>query len=327
MSYGKVCDHRSMVFDQRRNAAYASAIAAHVTPDSVVLDLGAGLGLHGLLAARAGAARVYLIEPSPVCALAREIAEANGLADRMVFLQAPAEEVELPEKVDLILSVFTGNLLYSEDLLPILFHARDRFLAAGGRLLPDCGELWAVPLMDEALHGDHVAGWSDPVRLQGLDFGPVRRFAANEIQWLEGRTPRGQRLAEPRCVVAVDFTQAMNGDCDGEASFEIRQDGLCHGMLTWIRFRVGDEWLATDPLEPAMHWVNAVLPLDPPLPVTRGEVLELRLQRPTGGDWTWRVSAPGGTRRHSSFLSRLDNRQRLQGALALGTTQDGVAAL
>lgn len=55
MSYGQVCDHRSMVFDQRRNAAYARAIAAHVRPDSVVLDLGAGLGLHGLLAARAGA--------------------------------------------------------------------------------------------------------------------------------------------------------------------------------------------------------------------------------------------------------------------------------
>lgn len=318
MTYSQVSGHQGMVFDQRRNAAFARAIATHVKPDSVVLDLGAGLGLHGLLAARAGAARVYLIEPAPVCELAREIAVANGLAERMVFLQARAEEVDLPEKVDLILSVFTGNLLYSEDLLPTLFLARDRFLAEGGRLLPDCGELWAVPLMDEQLHAEHIACWSDPAQLQGLDFAAARRFAANEVQWLEGGTARGQRLAEAQCLVSVDFTQGRDGDCDAEAELEILQDGLCHGLLTWIRFRLGDSWLATDPQEPAMHWSNAVLPLDPPLPVTRGEVLKLRLRRPAGGDWTWRVSAQAGTRCHSSFLARLDNRQRLQATLATG---------
>lgn len=315
MSYTQVSGHQSMVFDQRRNAAYARAIAAQVKPDSVVLDLGAGLGLHGLLAAKAGAARVYLIEPSPVCELAREIAVANGLAERMVFLQARAEDVDLPEKVDLILSVFTGNLLYSEDLLPTLFHARDRFLAEGGRLLPDRGELWAVPLMDAQLHAEHVGCWSDPALAQGLDLGAARRFAANEVQWLEGGTLRGQRLAEAACLESLDFMQATGGDCDGEARFEILQDGLCHGLLTWIRFRLDDAWLATDPQEPAMHWCNAVLPLDPPLPVTGGEVLQLHLKRPAGNDWSWRVSAQAGTRRHSSFLARLDNRQRLQAAL------------
>jgi predicted RNA methylase len=111
----------------------------------VVLDLGAGLGVHGLLAAAAGAKRVYLVEPEPVVQLAKEIARANGLADRIVILEGRIEEVELPEQVDLIISVFTGNLLYSEDLLPSLFHARDRYLKPGGHLVPDFAELLLAP--------------------------------------------------------------------------------------------------------------------------------------------------------------------------------------
>src|SRR5690606_34989526 len=136
----------------------------------------------------------------------------------------------------------------------------------------------------------------------GLDFAAARRFAANEVQWLEGGTARGQRLAEAQCLVSVDFTQGRDGDCDAEAELEILQDGLCHGLLTWIRFRLGDAWLATDPQEPGK----------------RGKALTLCRRRSAGGDWTWRGSAQAGTRCHSSFLARLDNRQRLQATLATG---------
>ncbi|MEE4236564.1 MAG: 50S ribosomal protein L11 methyltransferase, partial [Anderseniella sp.] len=87
MSYSQVASHRSMVFDDFRNALYAQAIRKCVTSDSVVLDLGAGLGIHGLIAADAGAKRVYLVEPEPVVQIAKEIARANGLADRIVVLE------------------------------------------------------------------------------------------------------------------------------------------------------------------------------------------------------------------------------------------------
>ena len=66
MSYTQVTAHRHMVFDARRNAAYVRALEKLVTPDTVVLDLGAGLGVLGLYAARLGAKKVYLVEPEPV---------------------------------------------------------------------------------------------------------------------------------------------------------------------------------------------------------------------------------------------------------------------
>jgi predicted RNA methylase len=125
-----------MTLDARRNQAYFEALKQVITPDSIVLDLGAGLGIHGLLSARLGAKRVYLVEPEDIITVAKDIAKANGYHDRVVCLQGKIEEVDIPELVDAIVSVFTGNFLLQEDLLPSLFYARDRYLKPDGTLIP-----------------------------------------------------------------------------------------------------------------------------------------------------------------------------------------------
>jgi len=309
MSYANVADHRSMVFDTIRNSAYARAIRERVGPDSVVLDLGAGLGVLGLLAAAAGARRVYLVEPEPVVQVARAIALANGLADRIVVLEGRIEDLELPEQVDLILSVFTGNLLYSEDLLPSLFHARDRWLKPGGTLLPDRAELLLAPLCAPDLHAKNVGRWSEPDL--GLDYSVVRRFAENNILWLSRNEIPGDLLAPGSVLSAPDFMTATQADCLGTATATAGSSGLCHGLLGWIRIRLGNEWLSTGLDAPELHWMNAVLPLGPPLPLVAGETLTMKLQRPAKGDWTWSMQAAAGTRRHSTFLAHLHNSQKL----------------
>lgn len=299
-----------MVFDEYRNGLYAQAIRKFVTPDAVVLDLGAGLGILGLVAAAAGAKKVYLVEPEPLVQLALEIARANGLADRIVVLQGRVEDVELPEQVDLIISVFTGNLLYSEDLLPSLFHARDRYLKPGGKLVPDFAELVLAPVSTPDIYSKYIDRWSMPNL--DLDFSSARRFAANEILWLERNEFNAERLGAGVKLSSIDLMTADKADCKGEAHCSIDRDGLCHGLLGWIRIRLGEAWLSTDPDEPEVHWLPVMLPLDPPLPVQQGEEIAITLQRPARGDWTWTVAAAAGTRRHSSFLSRADGPRRLQ---------------
>jgi SAM-dependent methyltransferase len=310
MTYSRVANHGTMLFDATRNRAYARAIASATRADAVVLDLGAGLGIHGLLAAAAGATRVYLVEPQPVVQAAAATAAIAKFGARVQIMQDRIEDVELPERVDLIISVFTGNLLFSEDLLPSLFHARDKFLKPGGTLLPDRAQLWLAPLSAPELHASHVARWSEPV--MGLDYSHARQFAANEILWLRREEFAGStRLAGGAILADIDLSTATHADCKAQAQCKVEADGLCHGLLAWTRIRLGDEWLSTDPDAPPVHWSPVMLPIDPPLPLAAGEMIELALQRPAFGDWTWSVKAQAGTRRHSTFLARSDAAREL----------------
>ena len=92
--YATVSSQRGMNFDAVRNPCYERAIRQCVTADSLVLDLGAGLGMLGFLAARAGARKVYLVEPQPVIEVTRLVAEANGF-ENVECIQLSAEDLEL----------------------------------------------------------------------------------------------------------------------------------------------------------------------------------------------------------------------------------------
>lgn len=67
---------------------------------------------------------------------ARMIAAANGMSDKITFVQGKVEEADLP-KVDIIVSEWMGFCLLSEIMLDCLLQARDKYLVPGGLLFPD----------------------------------------------------------------------------------------------------------------------------------------------------------------------------------------------
>ena len=83
MNYSDLLRHHTMVFDEIRNRAYLAAMRAVITPESVVLDLGAGVGVLGLLAAKCGARRVYCVEPSHVASHIDVLARAHNARMRI----------------------------------------------------------------------------------------------------------------------------------------------------------------------------------------------------------------------------------------------------
>src|ERR1700682_5750408 len=80
-------DYAEMIADTDRFGSYVKAIAQGVRPGDAVLEIGCGPGVFALLACRAGARRVYAIETEDVVHFARQLAAANGLADRVEFIQ------------------------------------------------------------------------------------------------------------------------------------------------------------------------------------------------------------------------------------------------
>ena len=80
--------HVAMLNDVTRNDAYYRALKKHVTPDSVVVDVGAGSGLLSLMAASLGATRVWAVERrQQLCnQVLTEIVRRNGYEDVVVPL-------------------------------------------------------------------------------------------------------------------------------------------------------------------------------------------------------------------------------------------------
>lgn len=85
---------------------------------------------------RAGARHVYATDVSSMIHNARKIAAANGMSDKITFIQGKVEEAELPQ-VDIIVSEWMGFCLLSEIMLDCLLQARDKHLVPGGLMFPD----------------------------------------------------------------------------------------------------------------------------------------------------------------------------------------------
>jgi SAM-dependent methyltransferase len=289
-----------MALDRRRNEAYAAALCQSVRPESVVLDLGAGTGVHGLMAARLGAKRVYLVEPEDILFVAEEVARANSLHDRVHCLRGRIEEVRPPEPVDVIVSVLTGNFLLTEDLLPSLFAARDAVLKPDGVLIPGAATMEAAPVSAAEIHRQEISDWSETHH--GVDLGAARVYAANTVHYGAERLRGLPLLAEPRVLCEVDFYRDSYGALHSETTYDVSRSGVCHGWLGWFSIKLGDRWLSTSPYEGHTHWSPVFLPLDPPMTFEVGQQVSFRIDRAPFGDWTWAVCCDGATQQHSTLL-------------------------
>ena len=213
-----------MIADEGRLSAYARALEMRVTPGAVVLDIGAGPGIMSLLACRAGAARVYAIEPDDVIEVAREAAAANGLSDRIQFFRAMSTAVDLPEKVDGIVADLRGVLPMNGSSIASIRDARDRFLKPDGWLVADRDTLWAAVVSSSERYDGVVKGWHAG---HDFDFSGARGRVLNN--WRSALITPEEILVEPRCWATVDYKRLTSPHVTGEVAWTVEQDASAHG--------------------------------------------------------------------------------------------------
>lgn len=101
-------------------------------------------------AVQAGAKKVFAVEASNMATYAQQLVEDNNLADRIIVIAGKIEEINLPEKVDIIVSEPMGYMLFNERMLETYLHAK-KWLKPGGKMYPSRGDLHIAPFSDEAL--------------------------------------------------------------------------------------------------------------------------------------------------------------------------------
>ena len=143
-TYGYLYHQKDMLEDQSRMTAYHNAVRLNADSfrGKVVLDVGTGSGVLAMWAAQAGAKKVYAVEATHMAVQARKIVEANGLSDVVEVIQCKVEELELPEKVDVIISEWMGYFLLRESMFDSVLVARDKWMKPGGAMFPSHAKMY-----------------------------------------------------------------------------------------------------------------------------------------------------------------------------------------
>jgi protein arginine N-methyltransferase 1 len=190
------------------------------------MDIGTGTGIFALLACRFGARRVYAIEPDDAIQVAREIAKANGYADRIEFLQAMSTQVTPSEPADVIISDLGGVLPWFAQHIPSIADARRRLLAPAGVLIPQRDVAWAAVVESDDLYARHTVAW-DRNRF-GLDMEAARRVVINTLN--QGRITRDNLLTNVHRWATLDYSAVEDPNVHAQINWIVRRSGTGHGI-------------------------------------------------------------------------------------------------
>ncbi len=276
--------------DEARMGAYRRAILRTVKPGDTVLDAGSGSGILAMFACQAGASRVYAVERGPVIMAARELANANGFADRIVFMNRSVCEAEPAERVDVVVSELIGKAVLGQSMAEILGWCRDRFLKPRGRMIPESVDLWVAPVET----ADAYAGTQLPKKeIWGIDLSPLRQYVTSLP--LSARIPAAALLAESRTAYSYRALSSPPVDLfDTRIEFCAGRDGVLHGLAAWFS-SVLAEGVELSNRPPGLDsWDHLVLPLPEPATVTAGTTIAVRLrgrcEKGARAVWAWDTS-------------------------------------
>ena len=279
-------DFGEMIADAGRFGAYAKAIAAAVRPGDAVAEIGCGPAAFSLLACRAGARRVYAIESDDSIHFARQLASANGFADRIEFFQSDSRKTELPERVNVIVSDIRGVLPLYGHAIPSLEDARVRLLAAGGIMIPQRDTLKAAVIEADEFYSRLVAPWRKSV--PGVDLSPVLSLILN--QSYNSAFKKDQLLTQAQDWGLVDYTAGAPPRVAAELNFQATRDGTAHGVCLWFETKLFEGiGYSSGPESAGSVYGQFFLPWLEPVAVEKDRRIHIELHADlVGQDYIWR---------------------------------------
>lgn len=280
-------EHRCLLLDSHSQNAFKKAIFNTVQPGDVVLDLGTGSGIHAFFACQAGAKKVYAVDSESILEIARETAVLNGFNNKIEFILANAQDMKLPEKVDVIITNI--GFLNTLQTLPDIVR---RHLKPGGKTIPS-----SLELQFSLVHAPHefnsqIQFWK--TEKYGLNFSAFRKMASNHPLYTLFK--QEQLLAKPASLGKLDMLSKNIEYHESEITFKVKKASTAHGLGGWYRFWYGDQILMSTepPLKLAKEiWSEIFLPFEKPINLNKNEIIKFQIGMYTRGSysgplWRWR---------------------------------------
>jgi len=273
--FDKLGAHQTMLADTVRCEAYRLAIQKSIEPGSVVLDIGTGTGILALFAAQAGAGKIYAVETGDIASLTEEIVESNGYSSRVSVIRGNSLHIELPERVNLIISETVGFWGIDENILAIMHDAKMRHCLSGAIIMPRELQLFLVPAVS-ATAASPIDYWKQ--RPYGFDFSPAARRAYNNI-YIRVIVDQDEFLSAPVEVGRFMLGEHTERTLTLNAKFNVTRSGIMTGLAGWFRIILADDVeLTTDPSSEPLHWKHCFFPIAEPIAVDGHEVIRCRIE-------------------------------------------------
>lgn len=240
-----------------------------------MLDIGCGTGILSIFAARAGAKHVYAIENAEIAHFAREIIKRNGLEDKITVIKGKMEEIELPVKqVDIIVSEWMGYFLFYESMLDSVLWARDKYLAKGGKMVPDRVQMYIAAIEDGQYKGQKRNFWND---VYGVNMSCMAPSVIREP--LVDIVSQNAIISTPSKILQIDLTKMKPGDVEFSVEYQLKaqHSDRVHGIVAWFDCEFYDfqrrVTLTTSPYCKPTHWKQTVFYTTKDFDVNRDDII------------------------------------------------------
>ena len=272
-------DVYSSIFDQHISTLSFKAaieINSEFFEDRKVLVINSGIGLYSLLCARAGAKKVYSLEPDKTYyKFQKKIVQLNGYQNIIEVHNCDVEDIYDIEKVDIIVCEFMGNFLLCNSLLTKVIMARDKFLIKGGLIFPDKATLYLCGIEDEEFKKKKFQMWDD---VYNVNMSSVKNATFREP--LIDTFNKNNILSNIYPIYSIDLYKIKDNQLNFTVNFELNflQSDFLSALAGWfdIEFSKTPNTIkfTTSPSNQYTKWKQTIFYLENNIRVEKGNIMK-----------------------------------------------------
>lgn len=279
-TYSHYTSHEPLIKDENRMRIYNQVFSTYefLIKGKIVLDAGCGTGILSMMIAKRGAKKVYAIESTVMADFAKKIIETNGFDDVVTVIHGDLRSVQIPEKVDIIVSSGFGPCLFIDSSFEGIISAKNRLLKPDGIMMPNEARIIGAAISDVSFSNQRKHFWEN---VYGFDFSAIKNPSLKEpiIDFLAS----SYICSDDSLITSFDLKKMNQVDMNFSSSFplEVNRDCELSGILIWftVAFDYGRHpiYFSSSPFSKTSSFQNCILYLDDSIPIKRGDILECKL--------------------------------------------------
>jgi protein arginine N-methyltransferase 1 len=285
-----VGNYNEMITDTVRIAAYRQALRKTVAPGSVVAEIGTGNGYFAVFACMLGARKVIAVEANPVIHVAMEVAEHNGVTDKIEFHHAISTSVMPSEPADVLISDMRGALPLFRDHIASIRDARSRFLKPGGKQIPERDDLYACFVSGQ----QHLKYYVEPPPIEPDTPSLTPTLWRIQNSWGKTRIKPEECVGDAVHLGTLDYRTIESPHFAANFGWNASERKQLHGFCVWFdTVLTEDIGFSNSPHAQEAIYGQAFFPFPEELTIEPGEIIEVafRMMRTKTDDhYEWNTS-------------------------------------